>query len=73
MSINSIKRDISSWVNSIGQGEVTEPFFDFIQSMGEAKAKQVAAVQIVSSSHLVGCRDDHSSADYEVEGNPEEG
>lgn len=40
MSINSIKRDISSWVNSIGQGEVTEPFFDFIQSMGEAKAKQ---------------------------------
>lgn len=41
MSITNIKREFSTWVNSIGGGEVTEPFFDFIQLMGEAKAKQV--------------------------------
>lgn len=41
MSITNIKREFSTWVNSIGGGEVTEPFFDFIQLMGEAKSKQV--------------------------------
>lgn len=40
-AIGNLKRDISSWMTSIGAGHVSKSFFEFIKAIGEAKSKQV--------------------------------
>jgi hypothetical protein len=40
-AVGNLKRDISSWMTSIGAGVVSKSFFEFIKAIGEARSKQV--------------------------------
>lgn len=42
-AVGNLKRDISSWMTSIGAGVVSKSFFEFIKAIGEARSKQEEA------------------------------
>jgi len=42
-SIDSVKRDLTTWVNSLGAGSVSKPFFEMVKAVGDAKSKQEEA------------------------------
>lgn len=46
-AIGNLKRDISSWMTSIGAGHVSKSFFEFIKAIGEARSKQVESKTVL--------------------------
>ena len=39
--VAQVKNEISSWLTSLGAGEVSREFFELIKAIGEARSKQV--------------------------------
>jgi hypothetical protein len=40
-AISNLKEELTSWITSLGAGQVSAEFFELIKGIGEAKSKQV--------------------------------
>jgi hypothetical protein len=40
MSLQQLRQELSSWLASLGAGEISRDFFEFIKNIGEARSKQ---------------------------------
>ena len=51
MSFQQFKQELSTWLTSLGAGQVSKEFFELIKNIGEARSKQEESAIIVKESH----------------------
>jgi hypothetical protein len=50
MSFQQFKQELSTWLTSLGAGQVSKEFFELIKNIGEARSKQEESAIIVKES-----------------------
>lgn len=51
MSFQQFKQELSTWLTSLGAGQVSKEFFELIKNIGEARSKQEESAIILKESH----------------------
>ncbi len=50
MSFQQFKQELSTWLTSLGAGQVSKEFFELIKNIGEARSKQEESAIILKES-----------------------